>query len=136
MAFAIYSTKAILSFMQPFTTSSSTCSLQNPVNLGSSTENYAFSTETCVTEFYINATSTGIPVTFNSDTSSDTAISSSSDFSLIPTFTGDGIIIITILLVFLFIVITGSVIKAIDRIKTKKRYLRYSNADVEISDEM
>jgi len=135
MAFAT-SNKSHFIIMQPYTISSSTCNFSNPINLGSSTENYAFSTQTCNTDYYLNASSTGVPVHFDIGTSATSSISGSSSFSVIPTFSGDGIIIITLMIIFLFISLSGSVIKAIDRIKTKKSYIRYTNADVEISEDL
>lgn len=121
--------------MQPYSTSSTTCVFTNPVNLSSTTENYAFSTQTCITESFNASNTPGLNIHIDSGTSASSSISGSSSFSVVPVFTGGDIIIITLMLIFLFLTTTAFVIKSIDRIKTKKMYIRYSNADVEMSEE-
>lgn len=128
-----------MAIINQFQTSSTTCTLSLPVDLdtrtGANDVDFEYSRENCVTETGFFSSTTTIPVSFNSPTTSTTSISSSTSFSVSPIFTGGEILIIFLMLIFMFMSITTYVLKGIDRIKTKRKYIQYSNGDVPIIEE-
>lgn len=64
------------------------------------------------------------------------SISSSSDIAIYGSFSAGEIMISFLLLLQLFIMLLAALIKSFSAIKTKKRYIEYSNADVPINEQL
>ncbi len=125
--------------MQPILTASTTCNMLLPVDInpangsGANQLDFEYSRESCITQYFVNSSSTQkIPVTFDVATTSTTTISSSSQFYVDPVFTGGDMVTIYLLLLWSIGALMFMVVATVKNIQTKKTFLGYNGGDVEI----
>jgi len=120
----------------PILTASTTCNFSVPVDLDSSILNadFDYQRENCTTQYFVNASSSQkIPVTFTTSTTTSTSspVNASTSFSVLPTFTGGEIMLVTLAFIAIMLWILVLTTKSLSVINTKRKYLQYNGGDVE-----
>jgi hypothetical protein len=121
----------------PLLTASTTCQRSLSVDLdartGANDVDFEYSRENCTTQYFVNASSSQVlPVTFTqATTSSSSPVTASTTFSVLPTFTGGEIMLVTLALLAFMLWILVLITKSLSVINTKRKYLQYNGGDVE-----
>lgn len=121
----------------PILTASTTCQRSLPIDLDSRTGandvDFEYSRENCNIQYFVNASSSQkLPVSFTTATTSTSSpITASTTFSVLPTFTGGEIMLVTLALLAFMLWILVLITKSLGVINTKRKYLQYNGGDVE-----
>lgn len=104
-----------------------TCQFSNPVTYDGSlpstkTESWQFNAETCIYNNEVYAPTT--------------TIASSTSIQLYASYTAGEVLMALMMFVLIVIELVKMLARALDKIKTKKRFLGYSGGDVEIREDL
>lgn len=121
----------------PLLTASTTCEFSLPTRVDVSNNNnsldYEYRRQNCTTQFFTNSSSSQtLPVSLTqATTSSSSPVTASTTFSVLPTFTGGEIMLVTLALLAFMLWILVLITKSLSVINTKRKYLQYNGGDVE-----
>jgi hypothetical protein len=85
---------------------------------------------------YFYTSSSSQQIASSSTNLASTSIATSTDIVILPQFSAGEVLISFLLFVLVLLELLKMTLSALDRVKTKKKYLGYSGGDVEIRDDL
>jgi hypothetical protein len=116
------------------TTYTETCSFSNPVRYDGTTptlptHSFFFKDRTCT-----NDKATSSPIDIPQSYNPTTTINASSSIQIYGSMSAGEVLISLFLFIIIILLLFKMLISSLDRVKTKKKFLAYSNSEVEVKD--